>query len=133
VTTPSTQVDKTHLQHWNSSIPHTQMRPALGALEALGSAVEDHLHLLLPALMRLVSPAQSSTPVEMRRAVLKCARHGGALGGAGWAGGRLAGGGLGWRGVRAAAASSSVINAGRGAASRVCGEEDTFIPGLRHW
>lgn len=46
-------------------------RPALAALEALGAALEAHLHLLLPALMRLVSPAVSSTPLDVRRAVLR--------------------------------------------------------------
>ncbi|MEW5302322.1 MAG: hypothetical protein WDW36_005122 [Sanguina aurantia] len=46
------------------------LKPALAALEALGSAVEEHLHLLLPALVRLINPAQSSTPVEIRRIAL---------------------------------------------------------------
>ena len=32
------------------------VRPALGALEALGAALEDHLPLLLPALVRLIHP-----------------------------------------------------------------------------
>ena len=48
------------------------VRPALGALEALGGAVDDSLHLLLPALMRLISPAASSTPLEIKRAALRC-------------------------------------------------------------
>lgn len=47
------------------------LKPALAALEALGSAVEEHLHLLLPALVRLINPAQSSTPVEIRRVALR--------------------------------------------------------------
>ncbi|KIY92187.1 hypothetical protein MNEG_15776 [Monoraphidium neglectum] len=47
------------------------VRPALGALEALGVALEEHLHLLLPALMRLVSPAVSVTPLDVRRSVLR--------------------------------------------------------------
>ncbi len=47
------------------------VRPALMALEALGPAVESHLHLLLPALVRLISPAVTSTPLEIRRAALR--------------------------------------------------------------
>ncbi|GBF92738.1 hypothetical protein Rsub_05107 [Raphidocelis subcapitata] len=50
---------------------YEMVRPALGALEALGSALEDLLHLLLPALMRLVSPAVSGPPLDVRRAVLR--------------------------------------------------------------
>jgi FKBP12-rapamycin complex-associated protein len=34
-------------------------------------ALEEHLHLLLPALMRLVSPAVSVTPLDVRRSVLR--------------------------------------------------------------
>ena len=33
--------------------------------------MEGHLHLLLPSLMRLVSPASASTPLDVRRQVLK--------------------------------------------------------------
>ena len=33
-----------------------QVNPALSALEALGPALEDHLQLLLPALVRLICP-----------------------------------------------------------------------------
>eukprot|EP00878_Enallax_costatus_P008272 GHUV01008648.1.p1 GENE.GHUV01008648.1~~GHUV01008648.1.p1 ORF type:complete len:2405 (+),score=620.50 GHUV01008648.1:939-7217(+) len=47
------------------------VRPALIALEALGVALEEQLHLLLPALMRLVAASGGSTPLEIRRAVLK--------------------------------------------------------------
>jgi FKBP12-rapamycin complex-associated protein len=39
--------------------------------QALGVALEEHLHLLLPALMRLASPAVSGTPLDVRRAVLR--------------------------------------------------------------
>ena len=47
------------------------VKPALVALEALGSAIEEQLHLLLPALVRLINPGQSSTPVEIRRSALR--------------------------------------------------------------
>ncbi|EFJ44271.1 target of rapamycin, growth-regulatory PI3K-like protein kinase [Volvox carteri f. nagariensis] len=50
------------------------VRPALGALEALGSAVDDSLHLLLPSMVRLISPSASSTPAEIRRAALRSMR-----------------------------------------------------------
>ncbi|GIL44136.1 hypothetical protein Vafri_1666 [Volvox africanus] len=50
------------------------VRPALGALEALGSAVDDSLHLLLPSMVRLISPSSSSTPAEIRRAALRSMR-----------------------------------------------------------
>lgn len=88
------------------------LKPALAALEALGSAVEEHLHLLLPALVRLINPAQSSTPVEIRRVALRlvvmCVRGSGRLDGCshiwGWAyglgvgvGGLVPGFGLGSR------------------------------------
>lgn len=33
--------------------------------------MEEYLHLLLPSLVRLISPAVSSTPLDMRRAVLR--------------------------------------------------------------
>nr|ABB13529.1 target of rapamycin kinase [Chlamydomonas reinhardtii] len=51
------------------------VRPALGALESLGSAVDDSLHLLLPSMVRLISPAASSTPAEVRRAALRSLRR----------------------------------------------------------
>ncbi|KAG2491268.1 hypothetical protein HYH03_010473, partial [Edaphochlamys debaryana] len=50
------------------------VRPALGALEALGSAVDDSLHLLLPSMVRLISPAAAATPAEIRRAMLRSMR-----------------------------------------------------------
>jgi FKBP12-rapamycin complex-associated protein len=50
---------------------YEMVRPALGALEALGSALENQLHLLLPALMRLASPWVSGPPLDIRRAVLR--------------------------------------------------------------
>lgn len=48
------------------------VRPALSALEALGPAVEEHLHMLLPALMRLVLPGQAVTPLDIRRSGPGC-------------------------------------------------------------
>lgn len=42
-----------------------------GLLQALGPSVEEHLHLLLPALVRLISPSVSVTPLDIRRAVLR--------------------------------------------------------------
>lgn len=47
------------------------VKPGLMALEALGVALEEQLHLLLPALMRLVAANNGSTPLEVKRAVLK--------------------------------------------------------------
>lgn len=40
------------------------VQPALHALEALGPALEDHLQLLLPALMRLVPPGKPTFWVQ---------------------------------------------------------------------
>lgn len=37
------------------------VRPALVCLEALGTALEDHLALLLPALVRLINPSERPT------------------------------------------------------------------------
>eukprot|EP00879_Flechtneria_rotunda_P007003 GHRR01007352.1.p1 GENE.GHRR01007352.1~~GHRR01007352.1.p1 ORF type:complete len:2075 (+),score=775.15 GHRR01007352.1:2-6226(+) len=47
------------------------IKPALYALECLGVALEEQLHLLLPALMRLVASPGSNTPLEIRRLVLR--------------------------------------------------------------
>ena len=54
---------------------YDMVKPALAALEALGMALEDQLHLLMPSLMRLVSPAVPNTPVDIRRAVLRGLRR----------------------------------------------------------
>ncbi|BDA44527.1 Serine/threonine-protein kinase TOR [Coccomyxa sp. Obi] len=51
------------------------VRPALACLEALGTALEDHLALLLPALVRLIHPSVAGTPVEIRRAALHSMRR----------------------------------------------------------
>lgn len=42
------------------------VRPALACLEALGTALEDHLALLLPALVRLIHPSKLLTPVILQ-------------------------------------------------------------------
>jgi hypothetical protein len=39
---------------------YDMVRPALSCLEALGTALEDHLPLLLPALVRLIHPSTAS-------------------------------------------------------------------------
>lgn len=36
--------------------------------------MDDSLHLLLPSMVRLISPAASSTPPEIRRAALRSLR-----------------------------------------------------------
>lgn len=40
-------------------------------LQALGVALEEQLHLLLPALMRLVAASGGGTPLEIKRTVLR--------------------------------------------------------------
>jgi len=50
---------------------YSNLGRALGALEALGSAVTEHVHLVLHALTRLINPAQSATPVETRRLAIR--------------------------------------------------------------
>ena len=44
-----------------------QVRPALMCLEALGAAVEEKLHLLLPAIVRLVTSGQVCGSMEQGR------------------------------------------------------------------
>ncbi len=41
------------------------VRPALACLEALGSALEGHLPLLLPALTRLINPSAPLLPYHL--------------------------------------------------------------------
>uniref|UniRef100_A0A7S3R516 Serine/threonine-protein kinase TOR n=1 Tax=Dunaliella tertiolecta TaxID=3047 RepID=A0A7S3R516_DUNTE len=53
---------------------YSNLGRALGALEALGSAVTEHVHLVLHALTRLINPAQSATPVETRRLAIRSMR-----------------------------------------------------------
>jgi len=57
--------------HPKPTQPHHTTRRHTIQPQALGVALEEHLHLLLPALMRLVSPAVSGTPLDVRRAVLR--------------------------------------------------------------
>lgn len=48
------------------------VKPALETLEAWGSALEEHLHLLLPALVRLVSPSGGGAmSLDIRKAALR--------------------------------------------------------------
>ena len=47
-----------------------QIKPALDALRALGTVLEDHLQLLLPALNRLISPGSSATPLAIQEETL---------------------------------------------------------------
>ncbi|KAK9806315.1 hypothetical protein WJX72_010074 [[Myrmecia] bisecta] len=54
---------------------YDMVRPALQALEALGTALEDHLQLLLPALVRLIHPGVLGTPIDIRRAALQSMRR----------------------------------------------------------
>lgn len=56
------------------------VRPALGALEALGATLGDHLPLLLPALVRLIHPGAHpcTTPLntpQQCRAGAPCSRE----------------------------------------------------------
>ena len=45
---------------------YQMVQPALDALEALGPALEDHLQLLLPALVRLIPPGAHLITAEIR-------------------------------------------------------------------
>ena len=45
---------------------YQMVQPALDALEALGPALEDHLQLLLPALVRLIPPGADLITAEIR-------------------------------------------------------------------
>ena len=50
---------------------YTYVSHVLHALESFGSSIEDNLHILLPALMRLISPNATATPMEIRRTILE--------------------------------------------------------------
>ncbi|DBA66640.1 TPA: hypothetical protein ACH3X2_002209 [Trebouxia sp. C0005] len=56
---------------------YDQVPAALHALESLGAALEDHLQLLLPALVRLIciGPGVAGSPVDIRRAALVSCRR----------------------------------------------------------
>lgn len=45
---------------------YEMVQPALTALEALGPSLEDHLQLLLPALMRLIPAGNISCVCHLR-------------------------------------------------------------------
>lgn len=45
---------------------YQMVQPALDALEAIGPTLEDHLQLLLPALVRLVPPGKALFRVKLR-------------------------------------------------------------------
>jgi FKBP12-rapamycin complex-associated protein len=49
---------------------YAMVRPALGALRALGPVLEDHLALLLPALVRLVAPGGAAVPASVQEETL---------------------------------------------------------------
>ena len=50
---------------------YTYVSHVLHAIESFGSSIEDNLHILLPALMRLISPNATATPMEIRRTILE--------------------------------------------------------------
>ena len=50
---------------------YTYVPHVLHALESFGSSIEDSLHILLPALTRLISPNAAATPMEIKKAVLQ--------------------------------------------------------------
>ena len=52
------------------------VRPALNCLEALGTALEDHLPLLLPALVRLIHPSEQRPPHMASAPVYDTSFHG---------------------------------------------------------
>ncbi|CAG9463067.1 unnamed protein product [Pedinophyceae sp. YPF-701] len=49
--------------------------PLLEALEAMGPAMEQHLHLVLPSLVRLINPWAKSVPAEVSRGTLGTLRR----------------------------------------------------------
>jgi len=50
---------------------YTYVSHVLHAIESFGSSIEDNLHILLPALMRLISPNATATPMEIKRSILE--------------------------------------------------------------
>lgn len=49
--------------------------PILHTLEVFGSNLDEHMHVLLPALIRLFRPDISDAPLEIRRATIKTLTH----------------------------------------------------------
>eukprot|EP00897_Mesotaenium_endlicherianum_P005918 jgi/Mesen1/5354/ME000267S04502 len=45
--------------------------PVLHAFEVFGGSMDEHMHLLLPALVRLFKPGLSDAPLEIRKAALR--------------------------------------------------------------
>ena len=62
------------LQEWQGQIGLfsllLQVKPALDAIRALGPILEDHLHMLLPALIRLINPTSTVTPSVIQEETL---------------------------------------------------------------
>eukprot|EP00891_Asterochloris_glomerata_P006787 jgi/Astpho2/6787/fgenesh1_pm.00103_%23_6_t len=56
---------------------YEQVKGALNALESLGAALEDHLQLVLPAMVKLISPGAGvgGPPVDIRLAALRSMRR----------------------------------------------------------
>lgn len=52
-----------------------QVKGALNALESLGAALEDHLQLVLPAMVKLISPGESPQPCCTLSALLICSQQ----------------------------------------------------------
>ncbi|CAM6130085.1 unnamed protein product [Calypogeia fissa] len=50
---------------------YTYVPPVLHTFEVFGGSVDEHMHLLLPALVRLFRPDVDVAPVETRRAAIK--------------------------------------------------------------
>jgi len=49
---------------------YSMVRPAMGTLRALGPVLEDHLALLLPALVRLLAPGGAAVPLRVQEETL---------------------------------------------------------------
>lgn len=49
---------------------YSMVKPALETMRALGPVLEDHLHVLLPALVRLIGPSSSATPLPIQEETL---------------------------------------------------------------
>lgn len=50
---------------------YTRVPPVLHTFEVFGGSMEEHMHLLLPALVRLFRPGLSDAPLDIRRAALR--------------------------------------------------------------
>lgn len=54
---------------------YTFVPPILHTLEVFGGNLDEHMNLLLPALIRLFQPDASDAPLEIRRATIKALTH----------------------------------------------------------